>query len=271
MIYLPGQTSSRARLLTAEEEQELAKTIEWGRDARDRAVSGCPQPDDEARVAAAAAARRSFMAANIGLVVKAARSFTVPPHVDREDLIQDGMLGLGTAVDRFDWRTGYRFSTYATWWIRQAIQRGLEHTATTIRIPAHRHGELRAALATDGDADRRSMSPQAAHLATVGTVDSLDRSIGEDGARLADLVASGSSGPDDTTITRFQHRQIHHHVNTLDPTSAAAVTQRFGLDGGEPATFAQIGRDLGVSTEAARRRVHRALAQLGQDLRPLAA
>ena len=137
-------TSTRTRrhdrraLLTADDERVLAKAIEAGRRAAQRVADGCADVGDEQLIIDGENARHHFIEANVRLVQSIANKFNVPMHLDRDDLVQDGMIGLDKAVDKFDWRRGYKFSTYATWWIRQAIQRGLEASATTIRIPGHR-------------------------------------------------------------------------------------------------------------------------------------
>ena len=140
-------------MLTAADERRLARTIQTGRSAQLRLERGSTDIDaDTELVAEGERARHRFIEANVRLVQSIANRFAVPVHLDRDDLVQDGMLGLEKAVVKFDWRLGYKFSTYATWWIRQSIQRGLETSATTIRIPGHRTRELRSALATGAGA-----------------------------------------------------------------------------------------------------------------------
>ena len=135
-------------LLTAADERWLAQAIETGRAARTRLANGTDVPGDAELVEEGERARHHFIEANVRLVQSIANRFSVPAHLDREDIVQDGMIGLEKAVEKYDWRRGYKFSTYATWWIRQSIQRGLEASATTIRIPGHRTRELRNAVAT---------------------------------------------------------------------------------------------------------------------------
>ena len=148
------RSTLRRDLLTAQDERELSKAIEAGRAARKRIDAGDARPDDHELVERGAEARSHFIEANIRLVQSIANRFSVPAHLDREDIVQDGMIGLEKAVEKFDWRRGYKFSTYATWWIRQSIQRGLEASATTIRIPGNRTRELRTALSATVHGER---------------------------------------------------------------------------------------------------------------------
>ena len=141
-------------LLTAEEEIELSQIIERGVDARARKASGEKGRELDKAIAAAAAAKDRFIRANLRLVVSVARRYPLPQGMELLDLIQEGNLGLEHAVDKFDWRKGFKFSTYATFWIRQAIGRALDQKASLIRLPGDRSAALRAALRTvagDGD------------------------------------------------------------------------------------------------------------------------
>ena len=136
----------KVALLTAEEERELSRVIEAGREAQGRLDAGKRSAALKAKVAAAAHAKDRFIRANLRLVVSIARRYPLPQGMDLLDLIQEGNLGLEHAVDKFDWRRGFKFSTYATFWIRQAIGRALDQKASLIRIPGDRSASLRAAL-----------------------------------------------------------------------------------------------------------------------------
>ena len=250
-------------LLTAGDEVELAQAIEAGRDAQERIDQGHLEPGDPGVAAAGRRAKDDFVQANVRLVLSIASHTRIPTHVDRQDVIQDGMIGLNTAVERFDWRRGYKFSTYGTWWIRQAIQRGLEHTATSVRIPSHKASELRSTLAVDPDAVTRSPSLQSA--VRFSTVDSLERVV-VDALTVGDGIAGEDETPDDVIASISDHHAAHRLVDHLDPTSRAMVIERFGLDGAEPRTYTAMAHERGVTPEAVRRRVLRAL----QTLRPLA-
>ena len=199
-----------------------------------------------------------------------ANRFSVPVHLDRDDIVQDGIIGLEKAVEKFDWRRGYKFSTYATWWIRQSIQRGLEASATTIRIPGHRTRELRTAIAA-GTATGARLDDELAMIDLLSRLESMDRLIGDGPDTLGTLVASSDEGPDEAVERRVARQQIDALLEHLDETSAFAVAARFGLRGHEPATFAVIAEQLGVTPQAVRRRVERAIAKLRTHAEPIAA
>ena len=132
-------------LLTAEEERQLSQVIEKGQKARARKEAGESGPEIERDIRNAAIAKDRFIRANLRLVVSVARRYPLPPGMELLDLIQEGNLGLEHAVDKFDWRKGFKFSTYATFWIRQAIGRALDQKASLVRLPGDRSASLRAA------------------------------------------------------------------------------------------------------------------------------
>ena len=135
-------------------ERELSQKIEKGRDAPERLDAGERKVELKRQVREAAKAKDHFIRANLRLVVSIARRYPLPPGMDLLDLIQEGNLGLEHAVDKFDWRKGFKFSTYATFWIRQAIGRALDQKASLVRLPSERSAQLRAALrAVSGDGD----------------------------------------------------------------------------------------------------------------------
>lgn len=264
----------RAALLTAQDERQLAQAIEAGRDAHLRIEAGDELVGDATLVSEGTTAKHAFVEANVRLVLSTARSFRTPPHVDRNDVIQDGIVGLERAVDRFDWRKGYKFSTYATWWIRQGMQRGLENTAATIRIPAHRNTELRVALATSerGHADLPSHLQK---IAALTSIDSIDRSVtmsgDETGQSMADLVACAEEGPDVLHEHSSDFSAVHHLLDTLDDTTRAIIEHRFGFGDHQPQTYAAIAKSFSMSHESVRRRVIRALTLLRPDAEAMAA
>ena len=257
-------------LLTAADERWLAQAIEAGRAAQLRIADGCGADGDDDLVAEGERARHHFIEANVRLVQSIANRFSVPVHLDREDIVQDGMIGLEKAVEKFDWRRGYKFSTYATWWIRQSIQRGLEASATTIRIPGHRTRELRTAIAATTATGER-LDDELAMIDMLSQLESMDRPIGEGSDTLGTLVASSDEGPDEAAERRVAREQIDALLDHLDETSTYAVAARFGLRGHEPATFATIADELGVTPQAVRRRVERAIAKLRTHAEPIAA
>jgi RNA polymerase primary sigma factor len=257
-------------LLTAADERWLAQAIEAGRSARARVDAGDAIDGDAALVAEGERARHHFIEANVRLVQSIANRFSVPIHLDRDDIVQDGMIGLEKAVEKFDWRRGYKFSTYATWWIRQSIQRGLEASATTIRIPGHRTRELRTAIAATVATGAR-LDDELAMVDMLSQLESMDRPMGDGPDTLGTLVASDDERPDDAAVRRVACEQIDALLDHLDDTSAFAVAARFGLRGHEPATFATIAEVLGVTPQAVRRRVERAIAKLRTHAEPMAA
>ena len=144
-------------LLTAEDERELSRLVEAGREAAEQLANGKRSVALKNAVAAAADAKDRFIRSNLRLVVSIAKRYPLPHGMDLLDLIQEGNLGLEHAVDKFDWRRGFKFSTYATFWIRQAIGRALDQKASLIRIPGDRSASLRAALrqaSGDGETPR---------------------------------------------------------------------------------------------------------------------
>ncbi len=257
-------------LLTAADERWLAQAIEAGREAQLRVADGAARAGDDDLVVEGERARHHFIEANVRLVQSIANRFSVPVHLDRDDIVQDGMIGLEKAVEKFDWRRGYKFSTYATWWIRQSIQRGLEASATTIRIPGHRTRELRTAIAATTATGAR-LDDDLAMIEMLSQLESMDRPIGEGSDTLGTLVASGDEGPDEAAERRVAREQIDALLEHLDEKSAFAVAARFGLRGHEPATFATIAEELGVTPQAVRRRVERAIAKLRTHAEPIAA
>ena len=211
------------------------------------------------------AARQHFIEANVRLVLSLARRVRLPGHLERDDVIQDGMIGLERAVERFDHTKGFKFSTYAAWWIRQSMQRGLEHSSTTIRIPEHQRGALRAAQ-RDRDSHGTPLGEELARLERIGTPDSLDRAIDDDATPLGNLVATADDDPADAVERVAITEAVEDLLGDLDPELADAIARRFGLRGYEPATYARVAAALGRSEESVRRQVSRTL----QRLRPRA-
>ncbi|MGE0879958.1 MAG: RNA polymerase sigma factor RpoD/SigA [Acidimicrobiia bacterium] len=252
-------------LLNAEEERTLSQIIEAGRAAEKAKADGDHDPALDNRIRAAADAKDRFIRANLRLVVSIARRYPLPQGMDLLDLIQEGNLGLEHAVDKFDWRRGFKFSTYATFWIRQSIGRALDQKASLIRLPGDRSASLRAALrAASGDGDELDIAN--AELHRLSTPVSLDRNVGEDGdTTLVDLVPSAVSTPEQAVISGVEDQLLRDLLGTLDTRSRFAVEARFGLLDGQKKSFREVGEDLGVTAEAARRLVNRAVAGLRDD------
>ncbi len=246
-------------LLTAEEERELSQVIERGVAARERIAAGDGSAEDRRLDRTAARAKDRFIRANLRLVVSIARRYPLPPGMELLDLIQEGNLGLEHAVDKFDWRKGFKFSTYATFWIRQAIGRALDQKASLVRLPGDRSASLRAALRqVSGDGDE--LDAENAHLHRLATPTSLDRVVGDDdGSELVDLLADSAPGPEDVAMANEADRMVTSLLDVLDGRARFAVEQRFGLHDGRKRSYREVGEELGVTAEAARRMVKRAV------------
>ena len=252
-------------LLTAQEERELSQIIERGRDAQQRLDTGEKSRELRKAVRDAAAAKDRFIRANLRLVVSVARRYPMPPGMELLDLIQEGNLGLEHAVDKFDWRKGFKFSTYATFWIRQAIGRALDQKASLVRLPGDRSASLRAALrAVSGDSDE--LDEEHARLHRLTTPTSLDRPVGDDdGSELIDLIADVKPGPEDMLLTREQDNLVTGLLDVLEPRARYAVEQRFGIHDGRKRSYREVGDELGVTAEAARRLVKRAVNTVKEE------
>ena len=245
-------------LLKPHEEIELAKRIERGDlAAKDRMINS-----------------------NLRLVVSNARRYQ-GQGLSLGDLIQEGMLGLIRAVEKFDWRKGFRFTTYATLWIRQAIQRGLENTSRTIRLPVHvaqrsrKVGRIERELTT-----KLGHEPSDEEIAAVAdlpladvieirkadrAVVSLDKPVGEDGdTSLGDLISLESPSVDEEVHEQIGSETLLEAIADLPEQERSVIEMRFGAGDTEPQTLSQAGRKLGVSTERARQIEERALRRLSQ-------
>lgn len=252
-------------LLNAEDERTLSKAIEAGRAAEAKLNKGQRNAAVRKDLRDAKRAKDRFIRANLRLVVSIARRYPLPQGMDLLDLIQEGNLGLEHAVDKFDWRRGFKFSTYATFWIRQAIGRALDQKASLIRIPGDRSANLRAAL-RQGSGDAEGLTAENAELHRLTTPVSLDKPIGDDGdATLGDLVPNHDMSPEEAVMSRASDDMLNKLLDTLDPRARYAVEARFGLFGGERKSFREVGEELGVTAEAARRLVSRAVESLQED------
>jgi RNA polymerase primary sigma factor len=252
-------------LLTATEERELSQIIEKGREAQARIDAGERGRELRRAVQAAADAKDRFIRANLRLVVSIARRYPLPPSMELLDLIQEGNLGLEHAVDKFDWRKGFKFSTYATFWIRQAIGRALDQKASLVRLPGDRSASLRAALrqvAGDGE----ELDDENARLYRLTTPTSLDRPVGDDdGSELVDLLAADVPTPEQVMVDREEEQDLHDLLGVLDSRARYAVEQRFGLTDGRKRSYREVGDELGVTAEAARRLVKRAVEAVREE------
>jgi RNA polymerase primary sigma factor len=251
--------ASRYPLLTAEEEVELAKRIERGDlEAKERMINS-----------------------NLRLVISQARRFQ-GQGLPMGDLVQEGMLGLIRAVEKFDWRKGFKFSTYAVLWIKQSIQRGLANSGSTIRIPVHigqrerkvrkHERELAVKLGrrpTDAEIAESTGLPEdqvRESLELTRHLASLDQGVGEDAETpLGDLLPSDRPEPEEEVVSALGDASVREVVSRLPEEERDVITLRFGLLGDEPATPREAGAQLGLTTQRARRLEEQALRRLAQS------
>jgi RNA polymerase primary sigma factor len=243
-------------LLTREEERDLARRKDAG---------------DEA-------ARQRLIESNLRLVMSVARNYS-RADVPLLDLIQEGNLGLMRAVEKFDYKLGYKLSTYATWWIRQAITRALVDQGRTIRLPLHVAEDVRKLLRARRQlAQKLNREPTLAELAAeakqseervhellelIETPVSLDTPVGDGESLYGDLLEDvRSSAPLELTADKARAKELVEALATLEPRLRRIVTLRFGLDGEKPYTLDEIGADVGVTRERVRQLETRALRQL---------
>ena len=246
-------------LLDAQQERELSQVIERGVEARQRKQQGERSREINKAIRNAETAKDRFIRANLRLVVSVARRYPLPPGMELLDLIQEGNLGLEHAVDKFDWRKGFKFSTYATFWIRQSIGRALDLKSSLVRIPEERSASLRAALRhVSGDGDE--LDGEHARLHRLTTPSSLDRAVGDDdSSTLGDLVPDAAPGPEVEAMAKSEEEMVTGLIDVLEPRARQAVEQRFGLVDGRKRSYREVGEEFAVTAEAARRLVRRAI------------
>jgi RNA polymerase primary sigma factor len=281
-VYL--QEIGRVPLLTAADEVRLSQAIERGRAAAER-LEREEFADDVERealldeVRAGDVARAELTSANLRLVVSVARRYS-NRGLPLIDLIQEGNIGLLRAVEKFDWRRGFKFSTYATWWIRQAVSRAIADDARTIRIPVHLHdvvgrmvrmaGQLHQELGREPTHEEVSAALQLSvervrELAQVlPQPASLDSFVGEDQeTRLSDVVADeGAPNLEAVTEASLLAEQVRDTLLTLSPRERQVIERRFGLEGDHEQTLTAIGRDIGLTRERIRQIETTALRKL---------
>ena len=267
----------RRPLLSREDEAELSQQILDGREASARIEAGDSVPGDRALVQRGEAARRCFVESNIGLAVSMANKMPIPPHVDRDDVVQDGILGIERALDDFDHTRGWKFSTYASWWIRRSMQQGLEHLVAPVRIPTHRTQELQQArrladVATDGGDATVHLTPGQVQAQQMSHMISLDQPAADDATHsIGDLVPSTLRAPDLEVESELDRAIISQLLDELDLENAEIVRARYGLDGSEPVSLVDLANERGVTPEAIRRRIVRSLARMRPEAERLAA
>jgi RNA polymerase primary sigma factor len=244
------------RLLTPAEERELARRKDLG---------------DEA-------AKRRLIEANLRLVMSITRNYT-RAGVPLLDLIQEGNLGLMRAVEKFDYKLGFKLSTYATWWIRQSVTRALAEQGRTIRLPVHVAEQVRRVMrgrrllaqrlnrdpSIEEIAHESGFSPERVQelLDLVQDPVSLETPVGDGESLYGELIEdTKTDAPDDQTALRLRSKELGDALEQLNPRMRLVLTRRFGLDGQAPQTLEEVGVGLGITRERVRQLESRALRQL---------
>jgi RNA polymerase primary sigma factor len=243
-------------LLTRAEERELARRKDAG---------------DEA-------AKRQLIESNLRLVMSITRNYT-KAGVPLLDLIQEGNLGLIRAVEKFDYKMGYKLSTYATWWIRQSVTRALADQGRTIRLPVHVAEQVRRLLRSRRVlAQKLNREPTVQELAKEASIEekrvnellelvddtlSLETPVGDGESMYGDLIEDvNSETPDESTSTRLRAKELANALSQLNPRMRRVLALRFGLDGETPQTLEEVGVGLGITRERVRQLESRALREL---------
>jgi RNA polymerase primary sigma factor len=277
-------------LLTDVDEVELAKTIEAGNlaqatiDKPKRKLTPKQLDDNTKKVEAGRAAKRRFIQSNLRLVVSIAKKYSAA-GLPLLDLIQEGNLGLMRAVEKFDYRRGFKFSTYATWWIRQAITRAIADKARTIRIPVHMVETLYRV--------RKVQSELVENLGREPTIDEIARSaemtpdkvreafrvlpepvsihepVGDEDAELGDFIQdTEAQGPFEAAALTLRQEDLWRMLDSLTDREKKVLALRFGLITGEPRTLEEVGREFALTRERIRQIEAKALSKLRHPSSP---
>ena len=270
-------------LLTAELEVEFAQKIEEGESAQERIEAEDYSSKTELielkrLVRRGKQAKDDFLTANLRLVVANARRYANTSGIDFLDLIQEGNLGLIRAVEKFDWRKGFKFSTYATWWIRQAITRAIADKSRTVRIPVHLHDTLAAVRAAQASLKAElGRDPKPAEIAeeagvtvdkvelALGVADtvSLEQPVGEDGAQLGDFIEDEDAvDPVRVTEEGAIADSLRKSIGRLPDREGRILALRYGFLDGVPRTLEEIGEEFNLTRERIRQLEKLALCRL---------
>jgi RNA polymerase primary sigma factor len=278
-------------LLTAAEESQLGEAIVAGRQAEETLAatagrSGSPDSVLIARAEAGRQAKQRFIQSNLRLVVSIAKRYQ-SSGLPLIDLVQEGNLGLMRAVDKFDHRKGFKFSTYATWWIRQAVTRAIADKGRTIRVPVHMvetvsqvqrsAGHLLRTLGREPTvreiAAETGLPPDKVAEAQRVAPDpvSLFSDVGEDEAELVDFLADPTAAaPAEAAVAAMELRELREVLTTLSVREQRVLELRFGLSGDRPQTLDEVGREFQVTRERVRQIEAKALSKLRHPSTPVA-
>lgn len=281
-LYL--KEMARVPLLSVEEELDIARRIEKGKRARNELIrypdmDSAQRKEYEAQAQDGAAAREHLIKANTRLVVSVAKRYMMH-GVAFLDLIQEGNLGLMKAVEKFDYHRGFRFSTYATWWIRQTISRAIADQARTIRVPVHMIDKIRQIYKLNHELEQTlGRVPTVEELSTASKIEqsklewilkvswqpvSLESPVGEDeenelGMFIEDEI---SPTPAQSAYQNMLKEKLEDVLNTLSPREARVIKLRFGLDDGTTYTLEEVGQKFGLTRERIRQIEGKALRRL---------
>jgi RNA polymerase primary sigma factor len=282
MVRLYVKEASRVPLLTSAEEVDLAQRIERGILAQTELARGKVRPKRvrELRLLIEDGweARERLIRANARLVISVAKKY-IGHGVPFLDLIQEGNIGLMRAAKKFDYSRGFKFSTYATWWIRQAVTRALSDQGRTIRVPVHMGDQISRMRRTQHQLQQQlGRAPTTEELAEAMDVPpskveqmadyartpvSLETPIGEDEEEvLGDFIDSGAPNPEESALESLMGENLNELLDTLPPRELRVLQMRFGLLDGTPMTLNEVGRRMGITRERARQLESQALHRL---------
>ncbi|HEY4937459.1 MAG TPA: sigma-70 family RNA polymerase sigma factor [Actinomycetota bacterium] len=288
-LYLDAM--GRYPLLTDVDEVELAKAIEAGKEAEATLAAPKkrkPTPTQtealQKAIASGRAAKRKFIQSNLRLVVSIARRYSVA-GLPLLDLIQEGNLGLIRAVEKFDYRRGFKFSTYATWWIRQAITRAIADKARTIRIPVHMVDTLQQLRRVGSDLlESLGREPTLDEIAVAAGMNpdkvreafrvlpepvSIHEPVGEDDAELGDFIQdTEAQGPFEAAALALRQEDLHRMLGALTEREKKVLALRFGLLTGQACTLEEVGKEFALTRERIRQIEAKALSKLRHPCLP---
>ncbi len=273
-------------LLTAEEEVELARAIDLGDRAREALDAGEVENVARARryILKGEEARQRFISSNLRLVVSIAKRFT-NSGLSMLDLIQEGNLGLIKAIGKFDYRKGFKFSTYATWWIRQSISRAIADKGRTIRVPVHMMDTISQVRQAENHLRKRTgESPSPEAISEASGIDlrkvvealqvapepvSIFEPVGDEEATLGDFIEDADAPePFELVAAEMSKQHLSVLMHKLDDRERTVLTMRYGLDDGIPRTLDEVGRVFDLTRERIRQIESRALAKLRHPTNP---